>query len=659
MMRVCFFIHLFTCSFLSLIGQVHPVHFMADLKPFYHGVASGQPDTGGFVLWTRLSPDAQGQNIQWYLSESADMSQILQSGTVSAEPQRDFTARVRVTGLQPDRYYYYYFSHAEGNSLVGRAKTLPVQTEHLRFAVVSCSRFETGYFGAYGAIARRNDLDAVLHLGDYIYEYEQGNFISGRTIAPLHEAINLADYRTRYATYRLDSNLIRLHQQHTVISIWDDHESANNSYDQGAQNHQPSEGDWQKRKEQSRQAYHEWMPVMGDQTSPVYRRYRFGNLAQLSMLDTRLDGRQRQPLHFDDPDPTGRRIMSDTQFDWLIAGVKDTLSRWKILGNQIIFSDVNVGMFAGASDGQADPTNLDSIRVIEDTQNDFWEAYPRQRNNLLDTLLRHQIPGVVIVSGDSHASWIFDVAKQTVQYPLAQYNYLPKPNPFLPGVGGYDYQSRAGAVAVEFCTPSVTSPNFDESLGFIAAFILENALSAAPGPESYNPHLKWADLDRHGYIILNVRPDSVQADYFHQQNIQQPGIAENYTVTGYHIYGKPGAFLKYSPSANKTTQALPAPSLPFGVSAVPTTTDDAYIVNALFPNPAKNQLFLHVVAQRALPFTITIFQENGTVAQRMQGQTTLGSQFLEMDIAQLPAGVFMLQFSTERNQKSVRFVKVQ
>jgi alkaline phosphatase D len=359
-MRLLFILVLWLGTLLGVKAQERSPSFNPLLKPFYHGVASGQPTTDGFVLWTRLAPDHINQpNLEYFISETPDFQVIVQAGTVTALAARDYSAHLVVSGLQPGKYYYYYFKHPEGNSLVGRAKTLPTMATHLRFAVMSCGRYETGYFNAYGAAAKRNDLDAVVHLGDYIYEYQPFTVQPGREILPAAEILTLADYRTRYATYRLDSNLMRMHQQHTFISVWDDHELANNCFENGAENHQANEGDFEMRKAIAKQVYREWMPTTVPETSPIYRSYAYGGLADMLMLDTRMDGREAQPPHFDTPDPLGRKIMSDEQFQWLTTALKNPTARWKILANQVIFSDLHFGMIAGANDGIPDPQNLD------------------------------------------------------------------------------------------------------------------------------------------------------------------------------------------------------------------------------------------------------------------------------------------------------------
>ena len=631
------------------------------LKPFYHGVASGQPRSDGFVIWTRLTPNMAGQtNLNYYISETPDFQTITQIGQLEALPSSDQTARVLVTDLMPDRYYYYYFSHPEGNSLVGRAKTLPVgNVAQVRLAVASCARYESGYFNAYGAIAKRNDLDAVLFLGDYLYEYGPGAFVGDREVMPDHELLTLADYRIRYNAYHLDPDLMRMHQQHTVISIWDDHEFANGAYDFGAENHQANEGDWQVRKQMARQAYYEWLPLASADTLPIYAAYRFGNLADVLMLDTRADHRDQQPAHFDTPDIPVRHMVSDTQMQWLTNGLKNPDTHWKVIGNQVIFSDLNVGMFAGIFDGQLDPMNIDSIRTAEDTQTDFWEAYPTQRNAILDTIMQNGLKGVVIASGDSHSSWAFDLAKNPVLYPLPQYNYLPQLNPFVPGVGGYDPSTQAGSIGAEFCTPSVTTTNFDELIGTLPATILEQIFNqpVTPPNPSYNPHLKFADLDRHGYLILNLGADTAMADFFHVKTILEPNLTENYTVSAYSLYQNPAVHLAYTPSANKPSQALPTPTLPFGLVSTHASPSNVAI-GGVFPNPCKDRAYLHLLVNVATDMTISVFGIEGKkvkIPEKLNYNT--GVHYQPLDTSDWASGIYFIHLLSNGNSMVIKLVK--
>ncbi len=273
--------------------------YEAARKPFYHGVASGDPLPDRVVIWTRVTPDDSLSRIvvKWEISESPDFSTLIQHDTLSTTPLKDYTVKVDVTGLQPGTFYYYRFHALNATSPAGRTKTAPVSMpDSLKFAVVSCSNWEWGYFNAYARIAEK-ELDAVIHLGDYIYEYGTGRYgdtTIGRINIPRHEIVNLKDYRTRHSLYRLDEGLRAMSAAHPLIAIWDDHEVANNSYTEGAENHQPEkEGDYATRKNAARQAYYEWLPIREGETH--YRSFSFGELAHLIMLDERLEGREAPP----------------------------------------------------------------------------------------------------------------------------------------------------------------------------------------------------------------------------------------------------------------------------------------------------------------------------------------------------------------------------
>ncbi|MEO0875860.1 MAG: alkaline phosphatase D family protein, partial [Bacteroidota bacterium] len=446
--------------------------FNGDLRPFFHGVASGDPTASSVMIWTRVTPEEPGPvTVTYQVATSLAFDNIVADGEVTTDEDRDYTVKVDVSGLAAGSTYYYYFTALDGNSLVGRAKTTPEGgVDHLRFGVASCSNYEGGYFNAYGALAERNDLDAVLHLGDYIYEYGPGVYglnLPERVNEPGNEILSVSDYRTRYSLYRLDPDLIRLHQQHTVISVWDDHESANDSYVDGAENHQPdTEGSWEERRNISKQVYFEWMPMRDNADQSIYRTFSYGDLCDLIMLDTRLEGRVEPPANFDDVDEPVRTIISETQFDWLIDNLRNSEAQWKVLGNQVLFSTFNVGFAAGAFDGVPDPTNIDSVRVAENTFIDNWESYPTQRNAVIDSLRELGIDNTVIVTGDSHSSWAFDVTKEPVLYPRPEFLNIPQPNPYNSDSGeGYDPDNGDGSWAVEFGTPSISSPNFDEALG--------------------------------------------------------------------------------------------------------------------------------------------------------------------------------------------------
>lgn len=605
------------------------------LKPFYHGVASGDPKTDGFVIWTRVTPDSPTVQITingtWQVATDTGFTQIIANGNFAADTARDYTVKVAVSGLNAGTTYYYKFQALNANSLVGRAKTLPTgNVTNLKFAIVSCSNYEGGYFNAYRKIADRNDLDAVLHLGDYIYEYGQGTYginLPGRNNEPATEILVLSDYRTRYSLYRLDKDLIRLHQQHTFINIWDDHESANDSYMDGAENHQPNEGSWTDRKAVSKRVYFEWMPIRDNPNDTIYRKINYGNLCDVVMLDTRLEGRQQPPVNFDDPDPIAnpRRIMSDNQMNWLIGNLKSNQTKWKVIGNQILYSVFNVGFAGGYADGVPNPTDLDSIRAAENLFIDNWESYPRQRHRLLDSI-KNGLNNVVFVSGDSHCSWAFDIPDTAVVYPNPAMFNLPTPKAYNSSTkSGYNATTQQGSWAVEYGTPSISSPNFDELVGQTVANTFEgfmnNPVQLIPGGPVYNPHLRYVDLDRHGFFILDVKDDSVHADYYYVSRIDTPSAVLNTGAAMKTLSNSNKVNSATAPAPPKTAQDIPTPINPPGLTNVPNQSK-APILFSLYPNPAQSELYVHIGLQEATKMDVQIIGMDGKlVATLLAGQS--------------------------------------
>ncbi|MCZ8217716.1 MAG: alkaline phosphatase D family protein, partial [Cyclobacteriaceae bacterium] len=275
----------------------------ASQKPFYHGVASGDPLYDRVIIWTRVTPEDSLEQVlvKWEIAEDPAFASVYKTDSVTTTPARDYTVKVDVDGLKPGRFYYYRFKALGTTSMTGRTKTAAVQTDSVALAVVSCSNWEFGYFNAYQKIAER-ELDAVVHLGDYIYEYPVGGYgdtTIGRKHLPVHEIVTLQDYRTRYSQYHLDKGLQNARQQHPFITIWDDHEVANNVFKEGAQNHQDNEGEFAARKAAATQAYYEWLPIREGKSH--YRSFSFGNIADLIMLDERLEGRTKPVDSLSDP----------------------------------------------------------------------------------------------------------------------------------------------------------------------------------------------------------------------------------------------------------------------------------------------------------------------------------------------------------------------
>jgi alkaline phosphatase D len=266
---------------LPIIGRAR-LEAMQNTDPvFRHGVASGDPLPDRVILWTRVTAPGDVVPVRWVVADDPKLARVVAGGEVQTGSERDYTVKVDVTGLRPATTYYYRFESGRGQSPIGRTRTLPARNvSRIRLGVVSCSNYPFGYFNAYAALARRADLDAILHLGDYIYEYQNGRFGDGGKIGripdPNAEILSLADYRARHAQYKADPDSQAIHRQHPFIVIWDDHELANNAWSGGAENHNPdkAEGDWFVRRNAAVRAYFEWMPIREDAASLGPRIYR-------------------------------------------------------------------------------------------------------------------------------------------------------------------------------------------------------------------------------------------------------------------------------------------------------------------------------------------------------------------------------------------------
>jgi alkaline phosphatase D len=657
----------------SPIGRDSTLPFDATLKPFYHGVASGDPLADRVIIWTRVTPEQdQTINGSYVMATDTLLKNVVKTGTFSTNNTLDYTVKIDVLGLAANTTYYYAFTAFGKRSMIGRTKTTPSVsaanlTDVLKFAVVSCTNYEGGYFSSYGRIADRNDLNAVLFLGDYIYEYSSGGYDNpqlndpNRKNVPTKEIISKTDYRTRYSLYHLDKNLQRAHQQHPFICIWDDHETANNSFENGAQNHQPAtEGDWQTRKNLAREAYYEWIPIRGQaNVSTLYRRFSYGNLMDLMMLDTRLEGRQEPPVNFDDVDSIAnpRRMMSKTQLNWLVDNLKTTTARWKLIGNQIVFSDINVGFAA------SNPRDIASIRTLENGFNDFWKGYPIQRNALIDSLKTLKINNTVFVSGDSHASWAFDVTKKPTNYPSATTSYIPQTIPYNATTGeGYTGTTGEGSYAVEFCGPSITSQNFDEILGaaLTNSFnqIINNPIPSL-GNANYNPHMKYVDLSNHGYFILDVRADSTQADYFFIPNVYTNTTTETWArgVVTRHNSNRISNTNAPTQAARKTVQDAPAPSPSVIISGVKDLSEA--VIFTLYPNPTANMLHINYGLSKTSNVSIHLTNIEGKTVKTVrptQKQTAGIYELNDCFVGDLESGVYFLNIKTEDSNVARKIV---
>lgn len=608
------------------------VAFNTALAPFYWGVASGDPSANSVVIWTKVESTAWQEVLEYAIATDENMNNVIQRGEVITDGSRNYCAKTTITGLNPDTYYYYNFKTQNGiYSLTGRMKTAPVgSNSNVKFGVVSCSNYQAGHFNAYKSLSRKNDLDAILHLGDYIYEYEEGgygyNAQIGRGHEPDNEIITLADYRTRYSFYRLDPDLIRCHQQHTFITIWDDHESANDAYVDGAENHQPAtEGDWQQRKAIAKQVYFEWMPVTDNATNKIYKKISYGNLVDLFMIDTRLEGRTEQPDSMSQADymSPSRTILGATQRDWLESELLNSTAQWKLIGNQVIFSRVNVNTLR-IVDSRAEGLFLDT-----------WQGYPYERAYVENLIKNNNINNVVFLTGDIHAAIGFDITSN--------------PN----DVAVYNPATGQGAFAVEFVGASVTSPNFDELVASSLVSVLQQILVFD------NPHAKYNNLVDHGYYILDVNSTRTQADYFMMDTIKVSN--ENASIDASWFTANNGNHLQESttPASPKPFQATQAPDSPLTPTSIFTpATIDKLLLASLQPNLVQANTLLSFVLNKPEKLRIEIIDMQGKIMQRISEQTYAnGLHSILLDVHDLPSAKYFIVINTGMGIKQIPFSK--
>ncbi len=469
------------------------IYHNPDKEPFYHGVASGDPLPDAVIIWTRVTPEVETDSVlvKWEVALDEYFTHIEASGEAVASAEMDFTLKIDAQGLLPDAFHFYRFEALGKKSLVGRTKTTggerrqnqafftsisarknqprsyPSPNKQVRLAVVSCNNYEAGYFNGFARIAEIEDLDAVVHLGDYIYEYgahEYGDTsVHNRSHLPTHEIVSLQDYRTRYSQYRLDPDLQAAHQRHPFICVWDDHEIANNANATGAENHQPEEGDFSQRKYAAVKAYYEWLPVR--EGTSMYRQFSFGNLADLVMLDERVSGREAAPTNRRQRKHDKRSMLGEEQLKWLENQLKHSDSTWKVIGNQVLFAEFSVMPV------------LSKIFVNYDA----WDGYPTERQAIKDFLAAGEIPNVIFATGDTHAAWCFDIPLDFKQYKKKKSGKI---------------------VAHEFATPSVTSANFDEHRNDKTVDFMEKTFISP----KVNPHLRYLNLRNHGYMLISLTP---------------------------------------------------------------------------------------------------------------------------------------------------------
>lgn len=610
--------------------------------PFYHGVASGDALQDRVILWTRVTPPRTDTTLEvtWTVALDPQLQQVVLQGRLSTDQSKDFTVKVDAMPLTAGTTYYYGFQALGKNSLTGRTRTAPDTAVPIRMGVVSCSAFQTGYFNAYKALARRHDLQAIVHLGDYIYEYPnaayaQTNLVFDRPIEPDGELIGLNDYRLRYASYRLDSNLIRVHQQHGFYPIWDDHEIANNGWKDGADNHQSNEGPWADRKAAAKQAWTEWLPVRTDTSSPVYRTVDLGPMARLILLDTRFEARGKLLTSVTDSTTlldSSRSILGKTQRDWLETQLQLS-QRWNLIGNQVLMAHFHIGWAALGVSGV-------SHEQVENNFLDNWDGYPLDRESLMEWM-KKKVPGKnLVITGDFHITLANDLSPNPVSYTFRQHPLLGR-IPIYTLTGNYDPANGQGTVATEWVTPSVTSFNFDEINGSNQAAILESQLNKPlPLPEmgNPNPHIRQANVSDHGYTVVTIENDTAHADVFYVPILEE-SEAHRWGLGTWTLHGN-GMHLQNARHAKaQGLQILPAPLDPPGNT---TAAPVAPTLLMLGPNPCHQYADLQWAQYNNSSTRISLINLWGALVYSQQMQLVPGVYHARLTTAPLAPGTYYL-----------------
>ena len=442
------------------VGQ--STHFASK---FTHGVASGDPDQHSVVLWTRYEVPADSVQLQYEISPHPQFKEAVLRGSAPALRSHNYCVKVIAEGLQPGVAYYYRFSVGRDFSQVGRTKTLPLSADHIKIGVVNCAKYTGGYYHAYDALAEMEDIDVVIHLGDYIYEngpstpqssYWQAYQETGRQHEPPYECLSLADYRTRYAQYRSDSSLQKLHARYPMIAIWDDHEIAMKKHKKNAAGQQVRNETWEQRRDYSIQAYHEWLPLRAEPFEEIYRSFQFGELVNLLMLDTRVCCRSEVPKTEASLRDTSRHIVGNTQLQWMFDEVEKHDAHWNVVGNQILLSEKGKGWHR-------------------------WQGFPHDRARLLAYIGAHRDKNFVFTTGNAHNPHHYLVFGENLQDTLL--------HELLPG--------------------SISSGNNAEKARFDPAILEkeEKRLTEAK-------NVAWFDQNAHGFIVLEIAKEQLEAKWY-------------------------------------------------------------------------------------------------------------------------------------------------
>jgi alkaline phosphatase D len=476
---------------------------MAGHATFEQGVASGFPRPRGILLWTRLGEIKRTSKLELIVAKDRKFKNVVEEKVVTARKDRDFTARTFVKGLKPDRQYYYRFVTKDSKSPVGRFKTAPPpdSSQPIRIAFVSCQHWEAGFYNAQRAIANEPDLDLVLHLGDYIYEYSDGGGVRRDTSGNNRDGDTqlLSEYWQKYRLYKSDPDLKAMHAAHPFLAVWDDHEVEDNYADgqpSSAQQdpsttqlkHYPRRVSFAERQANGYRAFFNYMPrarFKGDRNR-IYEDYRLGRLVDLLLTDER-QYRDRQPCNDAQLEgcPTAndpRNMLGGHQLDWFLSTLRASPQTWKLWGTQLMVMATRLAPGVPA-------------------QVDAWDGYGHERKRILDFILDNGIQNVVAITGDIHT--------------------------FFAGTAYTTGDEATGRAALpEFAGGSATSTGLPEATGLSPEVLAALAL--------VNPHIDFYDFVKKGYGVIELRPGEAVCE-LKAVDAKTPGAATPTTIARFRV----------------------------------------------------------------------------------------------------------------------------
>lgn len=492
---------------LALLLLFLPLRIFPSLKEdtvlsFKYGVASGDPTQTNVILWAKILPIGDPEiRVRWEVSTSSSFSKLISYGHIRTNKKKDYSVKVdaKIPKQFNGKKLYYRFLANGKTSDIGMTSTLPVENPtSFNIAFCSCSNYPAGYFNAYKEIAKNEKVDLVLHLGDYLYEYGHGGYASedaeqmNRIVKPKHEMISLDDYRKRFATYRSDEDLKLLHQRKPMISVWDDHEFTNDSWEKGAQNHSNNEGSFTERKKNALQAYYEWMPIRErGRKDKIWRNFRVGNLINLMMLDTRSYKRDKQleiekyftgnkfnkTSYLQDLNKP-RKLLGKEQFSWLKSKTNSSF-KWSIFGQQILIGPKYLPKILRNIDKENLPDYLHKYLSLAGSEipynPDQWDGYPKEREKFYKAIINSQ--SNLILAGDSHNSWLSNL-----------------------------FDKKENFIGIEIGAPSISSPNFIDTFGKFTDSLDKSFIDS-------NKDLIWTNGKNKGYVELNIFSEYVDVKF--------------------------------------------------------------------------------------------------------------------------------------------------